>query len=517
MIGFILLGVAWIGLIIRLVAIPLVKYLRDPKGLRRFPNFSLFSGITDIAFVIESHKGFRSKAQHAAHKLNPIIRIGPNSLSFGDVRAIDDIYGHSTKCTKDIMYTLLGGTHTHLIDSVDNREHSEKRKRLSAAFAIKNLEGWEYKVAEKTSKLINAFDEKCTSQATGSHDVSAQLPVVIDFNQWVNLFTIDAIGLIAMSADLGLIEQGDDTVKAQRRDGSIYTARYRKALNSTALAQSSWIWSYEKYTVLRAASFLSPRFRELWRTSDTWNDILHYHVTERLRRHQRGEKLDDFFTSLMENKSGMPNNLEWGEIVAEMSAILNAGSDTTAIALTNVMYNLVRNPRCLQRLREEVDSVLDDDETISPHEKVRHLPYLRACLDESLRIIPPSSFGLPRRTPPEGATILGEWIPGDTSVSIPAYVAHRDEKIFTEPESYIPERWLREDAREMQPSFIPFSAGARGCIGRNISYLEQTIVLASIVRRYDFSMPSPDFELKYHEAFNILVGELPLEISFRRR
>jgi cytochrome P450 len=117
-----------------------------------------------------------------------------------------------------------------------------------------------------------------------------------------------------------------------------------------------------------------------------------------------------------------------------------------------------------------LDAVIEPSEVVVSYDKVRHLPYLRACLDEALRLFPPSTFGLPRRTPPEGIPILGDFIPGDTSVSISAYVAHRDAKVFPEPEKYLPERWLGDDAKDLQAAFITFSTGARGCIGRNISY-----------------------------------------------
>lgn len=77
---------------------------------------------------------------------------------------------------------------------------------------------------------------------------------------------------------------------------------------------------------------------------------------------------------------------------------------------------------------------------MAPYDKVKHLPYLRACLDESLRILLPVSFGLPRRTSPEGTNILRNFIAGDKSVSMSAYVVHHDESIFTDHETYRPER-----------------------------------------------------------------------------
>lgn len=176
------------------------------------------------------------------------------------------------------------------------------------------------------------------------------------------------------------------------------------------------------------------------------------------------------------------------------------------------MYMLLKNPRCLAKLREEIDQVADDDEGVIPHDKVKHLPYLRACIDEAMRIYPPTTFGLPRKTPPEGCTIFGDFIPGNTSVSMSSYVAHRDEKVFSDPEVYYPERWLGEEGKQLQTSFIAFSIGARGCIGRNISYLEQLLVTSAMVHRYEFALPSPDWEQQRYEHFNLVPGLLPLKV-----
>jgi len=67
-------------------------------------------------------------------------------------------------------------------------------------------------------------------------------------------------------------------------------------------------------------------------------------------------------------------------------------------------------------------------------------PYLRACLNESMRLFPLTAHGLPRVTPEEGWLINGDFIPGGTTIAISAYIAHRGEKIFPEPEKFKPER-----------------------------------------------------------------------------
>ena len=144
----------------------------------------------------------------------------------------------------------------------------------------------------------------------------------------------------------------------------------------------------------------------------------------------------------MKDKYGTPYNLELNEIVNEVGAIINAGADTTSIAITQVMFNLIRHPEHLQTLRTEVDSALGTsrEHIVTPYAAVKDLPFLRACLDESLRLMPPTPHGLPRRTPAEGTNIMGQWIPGETSVSMTAYAAHHDPSIFPAPTEFQPQR-----------------------------------------------------------------------------
>lgn len=193
---------------------------------------------------------------------------------------------------------------------------------------------------------------------------------------------------------------------------------------------------------------------------------------------------------------------------------VDAGSDTTAIALTHLLYQLCKNPDKLELLRRTLQGTFDGE--IPSFDTVKNNKYLRACIDESLRLLPPVSFGLQRKTPPEGAMILGEWVPGNTLVGVPAYVAHRDPDVFPEPETFCPERWLGEAAKDFQKYYIAFSAGARGCIGRNISYLEQHVLVAALVMRYDMELADPDFEMVWEERFNLWPKALPIKFTRRK-
>ena len=396
---------------------------------------------------------------------------------------------------------------------MDKSEHARKRKVLSAAYALKNLETWEHKVADKTERFIRAADRACTApllSTTAQPDVT---DLTFDYRKYSNFFSLDAISDIGLSETLGFLDHGDDLTTAETMDGTLRQVHYREALHSTALAQVHLVWAYDWFKFNTWISkIISSSYRKMWKLNLNWNDIVYHRARKRFARYEAGEKLDDFFQALMEDRNGQAHNLDWGEIVAEVSIMLNAGSDTTALAMVNVMYHLLRHPEVMKKLRDEVDMVLGPEEVIASYDKVKYLPYLRAVLDESLRITPPTTFGLPRRTPPEGCAIASDFIPGDTTVSISAYVAHRDESVFPEPEKFMPERWLGEGSRELQAGFVAFSTGARGCIGRNISYLEQTVLLASVVHRYEMVLPNENWEPERWEAANFMMKDLPSKI-----
>ncbi|KAJ5105899.1 hypothetical protein NUU61_003246 [Penicillium alfredii] len=494
------------------MVIPVIRYFQDSKGLRKYPNYYRLSGLSDLPFIYEAHKGFRTRNLFEAHKKHPVLRVGPNSLSFSDPNAIKDIYGHTTNCIKDRFYSETGGSHSHLADVVNKKDHARKRKVLSSAFAIKNLEEWEFKVAAVSAKLIKAFDDRCTDPLPPNQNPKKE-DLTIDYRNWTVLWTAAAIANIALSEDLGFLNEGSDTIKSESKDGTVKEVSFRDCHLATQTASYLLVWSYDWFKTLRRLNqAISSSYRRLCQLDGDWGGIVYNRATTRMKRYMAGEKLDDFFAVLMEDKNGSPHNLEWGEIVAEISIMMNAGHDTTAISLRNVLFFLLKNPKCMAKLREELDEALEEDEVVAPYGKVKHLPYLRACIDESLRMLPPIVFGLPRRTPMEGTSILNEYVAGDTSVSISSYVMHHQESVFKDHDTYNPERWLGEEGKALQPYFIPFSTGARGCIGRNISYLEQTVLIASLVHRFEFALPNPDWNPPIRETTNLNPGPMPLKV-----
>lgn len=170
-----------------------------------------------------------------------------------------------------------------------------------------------------------------------------------------------------------------------------------------------------------------------------------------------------------------------------------AGYDTTATALAGVTYLLATNHHAMKKLAQELRATFSSEEEIGIL-STQDLPYLRAVIDEALRIYPPGGSGMPREVPEGGDTIFGQYVPAGVSdheqkrralhrlfsshkladrllqtvLTVWQYCLYHRDSIFLQPQSFIPERWLGEEKfqADHKEAFQPFSYGPRNCLGR---------------------------------------------------
>ena len=100
------------------------------------------------------------------------------------------------------------------------------------------------------------------------------------------------------------------------------------------------------------------------------------------------------------------------EILQAASALVIAGSETTATLLSGCTFHLLKNPRCLQKVTAEVREAFASADEIKLG-AVEKLPYLRAVLEEALRVFPPVPSVFLRKTKPDGLVVDGQFIPGN--------------------------------------------------------------------------------------------------------
>ena len=204
----------------------------------------------------------------------------------------------------------------------------------------------------------------------------------------------------------------------------------------------------------------------------------------------------------------------WGNITA--------GSDTTGVSLTAVLYYLLRHPTAMQKLRDEVSAAMAEGNCTRssvPFAKAQRMPYLQACIEETLRVH--SAVGLPlwRVVPQGGSEVCGRFFPGGSVVGINTWVAHYNEEVFSsDVEEFKPERWIgvsEEQLKMMNSYWLPLGAGSRTCIGRHISMLEMCKVLPLLVQTFDFKLVGGEKAWETHNQWSVNPAELKVSVSLR--
>jgi len=135
-----------------------------------------------------------------------------------------------------------------------------------------------------------------------------------------------------------------------------------------------------------------------------------------------------------------------------------------------------------------------------------------------MRLYPPVPTGLPRQVPKGGAWICGEYVPEDVTVSVSQWATYHSESNFYDAESFIPERWLGEDARfehDNHAAFQPFSVGPRNCIGRNLAYHECRLLLTEVFWKFDLELVDESRDWTDQKVFSFW-DKSPLWVQLRR-
>ncbi|GJC84301.1 cytochrome P450 monooxygenase aclL [Colletotrichum liriopes] len=181
--------------------------------------------------------------------------------------------------------------------------------------------------------------------------------------------------------------------------------------------------------------------------------------------------------------------MSYEQLEGNSQILIAAGSETTATLLSGLTYLLLKNPRVLAKLTSEIRTTFNSPSEIT-FTAVNTCRYLLACIEEALRVYPPSPQPHHRTVPAGGATVDGAFLPAGTSVSIPIYAASNSPANWTLPGEFIPERWTGEDERfagDQRDASQPFQFGPRNCIGRNLAYAEMKLIIARLVWQFDIA------------------------------
>jgi cytochrome P450 len=208
---------------------------------------------------------------------------------------------------------------------------------------------------------------------------------------------------------------------------------------------------------------------------------------------------------------GLPVNRQ--AVLDESVTMLLAGHETTASALAWSLYLLARHPKHADALADNLASHLQGD--APSMSDLEDLPSLRATLDETLRLYPPTHrIG---RTVVSPVVVGGHEIPVGADVLVPQWAVHRSARWYDRPLDFLPERWTPAFRRSLPKfAYFPFSGGPRICVGTQLAYSEVAVILGLLAQRFRFSL-CDQTPLVPYEGLTLLPAGGHLRLKIKRR
>ncbi|ELR97209.1 cytochrome P450 [Gloeocapsa sp. PCC 73106] len=194
-------------------------------------------------------------------------------------------------------------------------------------------------------------------------------------------------------------------------------------------------------------------------------------------------------------------------LVSEIAGFLLAGTDTTAHTLSFATAQLSLNPRVLDKARSLVDQV---------GENLKELNYIRSIVKETMRLYPVAA-GSTSLEATRDTVIEGIKVPRGTRVFWSMWAAGRDPDTYTNPEEFLPERWLEEGKDNHDLPFIQFGSGYHRCLGEPLAMIEATMMLAKLLRYFEWELVNGGASLENLQQ-NLLVypsDRMPLRFRLR--
>ncbi|KAG9231475.1 cytochrome P450 [Amylocarpus encephaloides] len=461
------------GCVILVVIILRLLYFSYLHPLAKFPG-PVVAKFGDIYWYYALLSGRGPWMNHDWHKKHGmIVRIAPNHLSFSDHHAQKIIYGFGTKqipsMAKDPrFFTPEVDGSMNIINECNKMEHSRMRRMLSFSFSMSNLLENEDVLIRRTNEFLEAIGTD--SRENGMKGVN----IVQEFNY----VTFNIMG------EMSFGDSWEMRLKEQRE------SRYHWA---DVIVDTTFM-----NDVMRAVVCFPGLFSllEVFKPTHSRNTLYRHaeyateHTEARLKLHSVRK---DFMYHILNSKGPAATPKE---IASHFNVIMMAGAVTTATFLSGALYYLCHNRQAMRKLQDEMRRKFASVSAITSKE-LFDCVYLNAVVEEGLRIYPPAGAAhLSRIVPEGGCRISGEFIPAGTRVSVHPWSVLRDSSNFHAADKFIPERWLsNEDPGQKGDKLersLPFSYGPRGCLGRNLAYLEMRMVLAKMFWKYDVTWFNAD-------------------------
>ncbi|KAI0487709.1 cytochrome P450 [Xylaria cf. heliscus] len=433
--------------------------------LRQYPGPFLAKITQAYAGFYAVQKRLHLEVYQYHEQYGSVVRVGPNRLVFNTATALKDIY-QNDRITKASTYLVTTRNNVfNVFSAIDNNLHSQKRKIIGQALSDRSVRAFEPTILEKLDIALKHIWR------------ASQESTPVDVTQMTRYLALDIIGQLSFGYDLDIQTKEDNRFMMK----GMTFGNYRGNV-------------YQHFPLLSKLYIDKIGDKVFYEARERYFRLLEKMVKSRTSQDKNAKH--DFYSFVADS---FKSTARGGDLWLEAIFFLVAGGDTAATAMCGVFFYLSRYPECYDRLVGEVRSSFTTAEDIKSGPQLSRCMYLRACIDEAMRMSPPVSTTLWREQVrgdtgvPEPLVVDGHVIPPGVLVGVNIYALHHNKEYFPDPFTYKPERWIdtSEEGKEgskytYNAAFAPFSVGPRACAGKSLAYLETSLLIAKMLWYFDF-------------------------------
>ncbi|KAF2113499.1 putative cytochrome P450 [Lophiotrema nucula] len=455
------------------VCLAIYRLLFHP--LARFPGPKLAAATQwyELYFDIMKTGQFIWEIERMHRVYGPIVRINPDELHVKDPDFYDEIYaGANRKRDKYDKWIMMAGAPTSAFSTPEHDLHRMRRAALNPFFAKRSVTRFEPRIGAIVTTLCTRLREELNMKR------------VVDINAAFMALTMDIITEYCYGKSCEFLLEPDFKHEWKECMTNVFEkAAFRRAI--------PWL----TYTLQKLPLGWMLKLMPSMEFLINWQRDIKKQVEAILAQNGEEKESNSIFHSLRDDLDLPASEKSVKRLADEGEILIGAGSETTAKTLTYTAFYVINTPSVLQRLREELKTVMKTSAHIPAWTELEQLPYLSAVVMEGLRI----TWGISTRLPRVAHEPLkyAEWIiPPRTPVSQTTYFISSDPSIFPNPHIFNPDRWLQKDGRRLDRYLTSFSKGTRGCLGINLAYAELFLTVACVFRRFDIEL----FETTIHDV-----------------
>ncbi|KAI1143097.1 cytochrome P450 [Hypoxylon sp. FL0543] len=424
-----------------------------------------------------------------------LFRIGPNQLVTTDVDIVRRMAHPKSAYTRAPFYQTFRfiPTQDNSFSLLDEKEHSQRRTNLGPGY--KGNAQVEACVDRQCARLIDLIEQKFIS--TSSQYRPLDLTAVSFF------FAMDCVGDLSYGRPFGCLDQGEDVHKF---------VKWNEDFFSTAIVVSNFHWLTK--------IFFRPPFNRIYPSARDKDGVGKYMALAQAAVEKSFENGDsrkgDVLASFIEQ------GITKEEAINELMLQVVAGTDSTATGIRMTLLFLATNPVAYGKLKSEIDNAIAEGKIGSPVRDIeaRRLPYLQAVIKEGLRAFPVVTATFFKRVPKGGDMVSGHFVPKGTEIGHNVLGIMRAKKYWGEDaDVFRPERWLEADGDtyEMMTGVIEtlWGSGRYKCLGRAIAQMELNKIFVELLRRFDFSVVTPQNPVEIVNSGFFIMSEMKMRVTKR--